>query len=112
MWKDFIFANGSNQTTEGLDVSVSGLLANTTYDVTIWAFDDSSGSGRSADWTGSNGGTTATLTFTEGDPTSLSDWRIDITAITDGAGVFTLAGRSVSNRSAAQAHNVFINGLE
>jgi len=112
MWEDFIFANGSNLTSEGLDISVSGLLANTTYDVTIWAFDDGSNGGRSADWTGSNGGTSATLTFPDGPaPVDLNDYRIDITAITDGAGVFTLEGRT-SASGPVGTHNVFINGFE
>ncbi len=112
MWEDFIFASDSNLTTEGMDISVSGLLANTTYEVTIWAFDDSSNGDRSADWTGSNGGTTATLTFLDSpDPVDLNDYRIDITAITDESGVLTLEGRT-SASGPVGTHNVFINGFE
>ncbi len=58
MWRDFLFANGSYASAPGtgLRISITGLAANTTYPVTIWAFDDSSNDGRDADWSGGGAG--------------------------------------------------------
>ena len=126
MWRDFIFANGSNvDGTSGLDVTVSGLLANAPYNVTIWAYDFFSSAdsdapvptGRRPTWTGSNGGSSAVLEFdgnndSNGDPppTNLSDFRVGVTAVTDGSGTLTLEGRAGPDPQFQ--HNVFINGLE
>ena len=112
MWRDFIFANGSFAEGEGMDVTVSGLLTDTPYYVTIWAYDTSSTPTRNATWTGSNGGTSGLLSFDGADPnpTTLNDYRLEITAVTDGSGVLTLEGRAGPNPSSS--HNVFINGFE
>ena len=45
MWRDFIFANGSfaSRPASGLRLIISGLEPDTTYRLTLWAFDASSG---------------------------------------------------------------------
>lgn len=104
MWRDFIFANGSNAPGEGLDISISGLLASTDYNVRIWGWDDSSNGGRDTLWNGSN-----SLFFGAGpDPTSLNDYVVSFTATTNASGVLLLQGRA----NTTQDHNVFVNGFE
>jgi hypothetical protein len=91
MWRDFIFANGSDAAGEGLDITIANLSANTTYDVRLWAFDDSSGGGRTASWNGS------TLTIPDSpDPTSLNTQVVSFQATTDVSGTLVLEGRFVS----------------
>lgn len=121
MWKDFIFINGSDTTdnTKGMDVTITGLLLNTTYNISVWAYDDSSndqlGNPRNTLWTGSNGGTSAVLSFTGSgdiDPTSLSDYTASFTGVTDGAGTLILAGRGTAGGvTVAGQPNVFLNGF-
>lgn len=48
MWNDFIFANGSDLSGEGMNVEITGLLVNTEYNVQLWAYDDLSNPGGSA----------------------------------------------------------------
>ena len=111
MWMDFIFANGSNAAGEGLDITVEGLLANSVYDVRLWAFDSSSGSSRTATWTGSGaGGTSAELTFAGSGtkPASLDDYVAEFTAQTDASGTLVLEGRHKSGST----HTVFVNGFQ
>ena len=105
MWRDFLFANGSNVVADGLDITISGLAANTTYPVKIWAFDDSSDGGRSGDWNG------ATLTFPSSpDPTTLDDYMVETTMVADAFGTATIEGRVTAGFTGS--HNVFINGME
>jgi len=112
MWRDFIFANGSNAVGEGLDITVSGLDGHSLYDVVLWAYDENSGNARTADWTGSGlFGTSATLSFdgNNPDPQSLSDYVTRFQAQTDGFGTLVLQGRYGGG---GDAHNVFVNGFE
>ena len=117
MWQDFVFALNSFSTAPGtgLNLALVGLAANTTYPITIWAFDDSSnaqadGFPRAGDWSG--GGGSGTLTFPDSpDPTSLADYNVQFNATTDGAGALTITG-IVSATNPSTSHNVFINGLE
>ncbi|MCG8586156.1 MAG: hypothetical protein MI757_15720 [Pirellulales bacterium] len=105
MWRDFIFAVDSNLGSEGLDITITGLPANETIGVRLWAFDESSDGGRNELWNGNP------LSFPSSpDPTSLNDYVVSFDAVTDNAGVLTLQGRS--NGTQTQPHNVFVNGFE
>jgi hypothetical protein len=111
MWRDFVFANSSNTTGEGLDITIDGLLADSVYEVQLWAFDQSSGDSRTASWTGSGvQGTSANLTFAGNGtkPNSLDDYTAVLLAQTDSAGTLVLEGRHVSGPT----HTVFVNGFE
>jgi len=52
MWRDFLFSNGSVTPADGLDITLSGLLPNRDYPVTIWAYDSSSNGERRCAWNG------------------------------------------------------------
>ncbi|MEM7392578.1 MAG: chitobiase/beta-hexosaminidase C-terminal domain-containing protein [Verrucomicrobiota bacterium] len=110
MWRDFLFANGSETPGEGMDIVVSGLVANASYPITLWAYDTGSGSDRSADWFA--GVDTVTMTFNGNDPppTDLNDYMIQLTGLADSNGTLVLEGRVPV--SFGPAHNVFVNGLE
>ena len=107
MWRDFIFANGSSVSNGGgMDISISGLMANTVYGVRLWGWDDSSNGGRSALWNGSN-----VLAFPNGpDPMSLDDYVVSFQATADSLGILVLQGRVDPNGD--DDHNVFVNGFE
>ncbi|YCM43779.1 hypothetical protein V2O64_20950 [Verrucomicrobiaceae bacterium 227] len=117
MWSDFIFANGSlaSQPSSGLQITISGLEANATYTLTLWAFDASSGRqadgfDRAADWTA--GGGTGRLTFDASiNPLTLNDYRISVTGQSDASGELVLTGL-VSATNPSTSHNVFLNGLQ
>ena len=117
MWRDFIFANGSfaSRPASGLRLTISGLEPDTTYRLTLWAFDASSGRqadgfDRAADW--SAGGDPGLLTFNGAiNPTTLSDNRTSILGQSNASGVLVLTGL-VSTTNPSTSHNVFLNGLE
>jgi hypothetical protein len=116
MWRDFVFALNSFSAAPGTGLSLAllGLSPNTTYPITIWAFDDLSnaqadGFARAADWSGGGGGGTLAFPSTP-DPTSLTDYSVTFNALTDGAGALTIRG-TVAATNPSASHNVFINGL-
>jgi len=106
MWRDFIFKRGTAtgvQPSVGIDVTITGLLADTDYDVKVWAWDDSSNNGRTATWNGNS------ISFPSGpDPTSLGDYVVAFSATTDNSGTLVLEGRDAG----ADGIDVFINGFE
>ncbi len=105
MWRDFLFANGSNNPGEGLDINITGLTPNATYPIRLWAFDELSNGGRAALWNG------RIMAFTDApDPLTLNDRKVDTFIRTDGAGNALLQGRVLSNNQ--EPHHVFVNGLE
>ena len=108
MWKDFIFADerGVNVgSPAGVDITVSGLLADTLYDVRLWAFDDLSNGGRNMTWNG------VALTLPNGpDPSSLDSQVAEFLAWSDASGNLLLEGRIGSPEGACC--NVFVNGFE
>lgn len=105
MWNDFVFANGSDSLGEGLQVSLSGLLPNVSYPITVWAFDDSTGGNATGYWNGNK------LIFPDSpDPTSLSQYKVTFNVTTDANGSVTIQG--VVGNDHSSGHNVFINGLE
>jgi hypothetical protein len=108
MWKDFIFADerGVNVSSPaGVDITVSGLLANTFYDVRLWAFDDLSDGGRYMTWNG-----VALSIPNTPDPASLDSQLAEFTALSDASGNLLLEGRIGSPQGTCC--NVFVNGFE
>ena len=108
MWRDFIHADerGVEVTLPaGMDITISGLLANTTYAVRLWAFDDVSNGGRNMTWNG------VPLHLPDGpDPTSLNDQVVFFHAVSDSSGTLLLEGRIGTPRG--DCCNVFVNGFE
>ena len=119
MYRDFIFAIGSNTTSEGMDIAVTGLAPSTDYNVTVWSYDSGShSSARSANW-GQAGGSTVTLPF-EGDHSGaapgpdpntnlLTDYSATFRMTSDASGGAIIEGRSTPGFT--YSHNVFINGI-
>ena len=48
--QDFIFSR-TNTGTGGMDVTIDGLVAASTYTLTVWSFDSGSPGSRTSDWT-------------------------------------------------------------
>lgn len=117
LWRDFIFANGSDLVDEGLDVEITGLAPDTVYPVTLWAYDNVSGGPHSSTWAANDGGGSfvekvAVYTFDGAlpPPTGLSQNRMDFLITTDAAGRIVIQGRMPVGAAAA-THHVFLNGL-
>lgn len=111
MWRDFVFANESNNNLgNGLSLSITGLALNTTYPITIWGFDSGSGGARLAEWSGGGGSGQLTFNGSGGDPTSLNDYAVSFNATSSGTGGLIITGLTVLGSS--NSHDVFINGLE
>jgi PEP-CTERM motif len=108
MWRDFVFADERGVTVTlpaGMDITISGLIANATYGVRLWAFDDVSNGGRNMTWNG------VPLHLPDGpDPTSLNDQLVSFQATTDATGTLVLTGRIGDPRG--DCCNVFVNGFE
>jgi PEP-CTERM motif len=108
MWRDFIFADerGVSVTLPaGMDITITGLLANTTYGVRLWAFDEVSNGGRNMTWNG------VPLSLPDSpDPASLDDQVASFYAVSDAFGTVVLEGRIGDPRGTCC--NVFVNGFE
>ncbi len=111
IYRDFIFARPG-----GMTVTLSGLEANQTYEITIYAYDTSSGAGgdRIADWT-ANGKPCLTAGFTAAvAPVAADDYANTGTAQADGAGKIVLqAGPNANTTEQTGANNpfAFLNAL-
>lgn len=117
MWKDFLFANGSNAEGDGLQLVFTGLTPNTIYPITLWSFDKSTAAGiHVTDWSANDGaagafvqkGKTA-FNGANAAPASLSDYKVSFTFTTDATGAITIQGLWAPETVAG--HTVFINGL-
>ncbi len=116
MWRDFIFADerlpGSNDPNPavvapaGLDIAITGLLADTWYAVQLWSFDEVSNQVRTAVWNG------VSYSFDNSgpDPSSLNDNTVRFNVLTDAIGTALLEGR-VDFASRGPCCNVFVNGF-
>lgn len=105
MWKDFIFAAGSNVPMDGMDLRFTGFQPLKSYAAILWAFDKGSPGLRTAIWNGSAYSFDGMGTG----PASLSEHRLDLDVTSDASGVVVLMGRSTAS---AQPHNVFLSGME
>lgn len=116
MWRDFIFADerlpASNDPNPavvapaGMDITISGLLANTLYAAQVWAFDEVSSQLRTALWNG----VSYSFDNSQPDPASLNDHVVRFLVKTDANGVGVLQGR-VDFANQGPCCNVFVNGF-
>lgn len=112
-WRDFWFISNSTVGGQTATATISGLAPNAFHNVEIWAFDTASTGVRSAKWTDTVTGNSATLTFngsTTPVPASLGDSVVTVLAKANGTGVITLTGAAATGGSAGLP-NVFINGI-
>ena len=112
--QDFIFSRELSGTS-GFDVVITGLSANTVYDVSLWSFDDGSAGNRVSDWT-ANGQTAVDDYAFNGaiDPTTNDQHRIDFNVAADEDGIIVLSGRRETNSldsGGNPSFGVFLNGL-
>jgi len=111
IYRDFIFSRPG-----GMTVTLSGLEANQTYEITIYAYDTGSGAGgdRIADWT-ANGEFCLTAGFSAGiAPTGADDYAFTGTAQSDVTGTIVLeCGPNENTAEESGANNPFgfINAL-
>jgi hypothetical protein len=105
IYRDFIFSRPG-----GMTVTLSGLEADTTYEITIYAYDTSSGAGgdRIADWT-ANGEPLLTAGFSASvAPVAADDYASTGTAQSDGTGKIVLqAGPNANTTEQSGANNPF-----
>ncbi len=108
MWRDFIFADerqGNIGMPAGMDITISGLAANSLFSVNLWAFDFVSVPQRNMTWNGVPYG------FNGADPlpNGLGEKRVTFTTMSDGAGSAVLQGRI--GAGPGPCCNVFVNGF-
>ncbi|MEZ4355692.1 MAG: PEP-CTERM sorting domain-containing protein [Myxococcota bacterium] len=115
MWRDFFFIGTEDESIppadRGFDITLSGLVADATYDVTLWAFDFPSvnagvfGPPRNGDWNGEilNFGSTSNTA-----PESLDEYTLTIRVVADATGTALVQGRSANGPTIASP---FLNGL-
>lgn len=109
LWRDLWFVRASNATASA---TITGLAANTTYAVKLWAYDKNSVGTRSATWTDPVSGNSATVSFdgNSAAPTSLDDYVTTINVTTDSSGKLTLNASQASGGSLAEP-NIFLNAI-
>jgi len=109
MWRDFIFADerqGNIGMPAGMDITISGLTANSLFSVSVWAFDYISFPQRNMTWNGVQYGFNGTDPL----PNGLAEKRVTFTTMSNGAGVAVLQGR-IDTGQAGPCCNVFVNGF-
>jgi hypothetical protein len=119
LFRDFIFAAGSDADGDGLDVTVSGLAPLTAYPVSLWSWDPTSagtGTPRRSTWLANDGDGDPTpvvpLYSLEGvaPPASQADRRMQFVAWSGSDGGLVIQGRKEPGYSGA-AINVFLNAM-
>jgi len=110
IYRDFIFSRPG-----GMTVTLSGLTANTTYEITIYAWDTSSIETRVADWT-ANGIALCQAAFdgAQNPPAAEDDYAFSGTATADAGGTILLesaGGEGTREASGASHPFAFLNGL-
>ncbi|MDB4690371.1 lamin tail domain-containing protein [Verrucomicrobia bacterium] len=106
MWQDFLFANGSVDSNQGLNFRITGLIASATYPVRIWSFDSGSRLSRVSTWNQQ----TYSFDGRSPPPQSLSQNMVLLNVVADANGVAIVKARV--GTPPGPAHNIFINGLE
>ncbi|MEN6306989.1 MAG: lamin tail domain-containing protein, partial [Anaerohalosphaeraceae bacterium] len=104
--RDFIFGSSSD-----VQIYLSGLQANTTYTVIMYAYDTSSNDTRHAVWTANDQTLFETLFDGNIAPSSAQDCNYSGQAISDAQGRIVLKGVKGSSQSPGQTHYCFINAL-
>jgi hypothetical protein len=111
IYRDFIFSRPG-----GMTVTLSGLQPNQTYEITIYAYDTSSGAGgdRIGDWT-ANGEFCLTAGFSASiAPTDADDYAFTGTALSDNTGTIILEcgpNANTTEQSGASNPFAFLNAL-
>lgn len=106
MWRDFLFANGSLNANQGLDLRINGLIAHATYPIRIWSYDSGSRVSRLSTWNQNTYSFDGSLP----PPQSLTDNLVSFELTADSEGTTTI--RSRTGTPPGPYHNVFINGME
>jgi len=112
LYRDFVFSSDTG--SGGLNVTVDGLLANQTYQVTIWSFDSGSTGGgiRYSDWTANGILERSGYNFTgTALPTSNTQNQITFKVTSSPGGQIAIQGRRVAPTAASQVA-VFLNALQ
>ena len=108
MWRDFIFADERDRiigVPAGMDITISGLTANSLFSVNLWAFDFVSDPQRNMTWNGVPYGFNGTDPL----PNGLAEKRVTFTTMSNGAGSAVLQGRIGTDPGTCC--NVFVNGF-
>ncbi len=106
MWRDFLFAEGSDSSADGMDIELSGLRPRSVYPVRIWAYDSGSIGLRQSSWND----VSYSFDGAAPAPTGLEENQLLVSVISDGDGKATLRGRAAGQGD--EPHHVFINGME
>jgi len=108
--RDFVFFRGTTS-SEGADVLIENLEANTEYAVTIWSVDDSSAGARTSDWFANGSLVYDNYAFNGNDippaPAHNDVYTLRFLAATDGDGDLLIEGRWVGGTP-----GVFLNALQ
>ncbi|MBN1123610.1 MAG: chitobiase/beta-hexosaminidase C-terminal domain-containing protein, partial [Sedimentisphaerales bacterium] len=104
--QDFIFGNNSD-----VQIRLSGLLANTAYDIVMYAYDTGSTDTRHAVWTANDEPLFEILFDGSIPPSSAEDCKYHGEAVSDANGELFLRGVKGSSQSPSQTHYCFINAL-
>jgi len=104
--RDFIFGSSSD-----VQIHLSGLQANTTYTVIMYAYDTSSNTPRHAVWTANGQPLFETLFDGAVAPASAQDCRYSGLAVSDAQGRIQLQGVKGAGQAPGQTHYCFINAL-
>lgn len=93
--RDFVFSRATGfGVTDGFDLTIAGLAANTPYTFTIWSFDSSSAGTRVSDWFANGIEMVSDYSFDGRNlPSSDTQYQFSITASTDAAGQIIIGGR-------------------
>jgi len=106
LYDDFLFYRGSGDASITLD----GLVPDTAYSITLYAYDGASNDGSKADWYG-NGSFLFQATIDDTAITSNDASAFTAQAITDASGTLVLLADPRDDLTGRQT-NVFINGLQ
>jgi hypothetical protein len=107
--QDFFFAADTTM-GQGMDITLDFLDPNTTYEVTVWSYDNVSGGNRISDWYANGVFVRDSYTFNGTTlPTDDSTYQFTFTSTSDAHGRILIQARR--NSTASVANNVFINAL-
>jgi hypothetical protein len=106
--RDQIFSL-DNAGTGGLDIRLSGLLANHTHRLTVWSFDGQSSGAKVSDWSANGVLVSNNYTFNSAtQPTSNEQYRFTFNALANGSGQILVSGRRDLTSS---SFGVYFNAL-
>jgi len=117
IFRDFVFSRATGAgITDGLDVTIAGLAANTPFMFTIWSFDSGSAGNRVSDWF-ANGTEVVTDYAFNGSVLPVDDlqYQFTITASTNATGQIVIGGRRKAasvDAAGAASFGVFLNALQ